>query len=242
MKHRYSVTKPVSQSNTAKRHTKTRGGASIALALTVMFGSLTACGLTGPAADAPSPVEESATAPEEAPTPAEEPGSGTEEPGSGNESASNPGTEPTGNEQGENKELLDEAEKIFREYHKAAIEMLTLNKSPRGPDWLKKYGTGKFYTDMLGVIAQHNKANYRLEDGAAKKITAKVRSIQSPGDEGVIKIEACTDMTRANVVDKSTGKQIKKAAFIFQEAKMKRVYKTFKIFRSKSTTVTKCPF
>ncbi|PID50854.1 MAG: hypothetical protein CR980_01480, partial [Propionibacteriales bacterium] len=135
------------------------------MVLGLLIGSLTACGLDGPATEGPTPMNGSATTPEQSqPEEADPTQAGDLE--SGTESASEQETEPASGEPGESEELADEAVKIFREYQAAEIGMLTKDKSPRAPAWLKKYGTGKFYTDMLGVIAKHNEATYRLEKDA----------------------------------------------------------------------------
>ncbi len=243
MKHRQLVTgtHSVERPKTRWQRRVGRFAAGPCVVLSLLIGSLAACGLDGPATEGPTPMYGSATTPEQS-QPQEADPTQSGDAGSETEAASTPVTEPSGSEQGDQQELTDEAVKVFREYQKAEIGMLTQDKSPRAPAWLKKYGTGKFYTDMLGVIAKHNEATYRLEEDAPSKIVSSVRPVASPGDKGVVMIESCTDFTRTQVVEKSTGKPIKKGALIFQQAKMKRTYKTIKIFESKSDVIDKCPF
>ncbi len=219
-----------------KRGFGVRRNASLTLALAVMFGSLTACGLTGPTTEGPTRVEESATAPEEAPTQAEEPGSGTE-------SAGDPGTEPNGGEQDSAKELAEEAAKVYMEYQKLETEMLTRDKTVGEPPWLKKYAAGDFYTTMLAQIDKNSEAAFRFEGNAAEKTATRGRSHQSPKDtESQVSLEVCADMTKVDVLEKDSGKLLRKASGVYRVVKMKRIDGSFKIIRSKSKAVSKCPF
>ncbi len=229
-----NLVKSAAQSKTG--HTPVRRGASIALAVAVMFGGLTACGLDGPATEAPAPVDGSATAPQTLPQESEEPQSNTEP-------ASKPATEPASNESGDLKGLFTEALKVYKKFQTRQLEMETRDKNPENPDWLEKYTTGGFYDDMLTQIKKNNEHKYRLADDAVTKTETRVQPLPKPNHkDALVTLQTCTDMSKVNVVEKGTGKPIKEGAIVMSILEMKRVDGSLKIFKSKSGTVPKCPF
>ncbi len=216
MRRRSSARKPTWLPGTVIRCIGMRRCASGFLALAVMLGLLTAC----------DPAQLN-TYP---PTP--------------------PGSSDTpDSDEVEEKRYAKEATKDFLEYQKLETKMLSQNKTSGEPPWLKKYTAGDFYPSIRKRIDRMNKVTYRFEEGAEAKIANRTRkhdvlATRKDGKKQVqVTLRVCSDMTKVNVVDKKTGKPIRKASLVYRVVWMSGVAEgPYKVVRSQSYSVRECPF
>ncbi len=152
----------------------------------------------------------------------------------------------------------EEAIKVYLEYQKLETMLLSQDKISGEPPWLKKYAMDEFYTYMLAQFDRMDEATYRFEEGAEGKTTIRVKTDHVNetavyDDEGnyqeraaVVILLVCTDMTKVNVVDKKTGKPIRKASYslrqVWLQHTLERTGEPFRIDGMKLTRVPKCPF
>ncbi len=208
----------------------------MALALVVTLSSLTACSITNLIRPDPTISEETTSAPEPEPTKLET--TQTEE-----STSTDPTTEQTATKQADQKQLFDEAVITYSEFQKHELDMMIRGKSPRMPAWLSKYTTGKYLSILVVQIMNLNTAENRLADDAAKKTRTDIRPYLAPDNaEAEVALEVCLDMRKADIVQKSTGKPVRKGVLAYRRVFMKRDNGSLKIFEGETKNVSKCPF
>ncbi len=220
-------------SHSASRLAKLVRISSLGLALVLMFGSLTACGSLKIRIGAKN-IEESASAP--APQPSQ-----TEEPGTATESPTGEGGETTGSD-AKGKQIAGEAINAYKEFETLEIKLLSRNRTIGEPSWLKKYTTGRFYTVFRKEIKESNERTFRYETKTIDLLKTHARARVPKDNRTLALLQVCTDLTKANLVDKKTGKKLRKASFMYRELEMIRIAGSFKIRDGKTRVVKECPF
>ncbi len=233
MKQQGLPTKPTALQNET-RSAAARRGASIAIALTVMLGSLTACGFGGLLPSDPTSDTETTTAPTQEPTQSE-----TTEPEATTTNAPDP--EQT-EEQASQKQLFDEAVKTYSEYQKVEITAGKRDGRATVPKELDKYATGEYYDNVVSQVKNADQMKYRLADDAAEKAKLQLRPYKDPQNkEALVSLDVCLDLTAVDFVEKGTGTPITKGMMIYRKVAMKRVDGSLKIFNVQAKKVAKCP-
>ncbi len=241
MKQRQLVTgrQSVEQPGTIQRHSAQRLTAGLFAVLTMLIGSLTACNPMGPAVETAQPTDQTPAAQ------AENTESNTEPDTS---SIAQPGTNPSADSSSDEErvkqgKLFEEGKTVYLDFQKRELEMGAKDKNPANPEWLSKYVTKSYYGKVLDQIKSNNASTYRLADDAFDKAKTTMRRVQKPEDNKAdVALEACVDMTQVDLIDKATGKPIKKANLAYRYVQLKRADGTLKVYKIDNKAVSKCPF
>ncbi len=236
MTQQHSTTYLTRASDAPRRRFKAIRTSAVAIALALTLSSLTACGIPDLIRPDPTISEETTSAPEPQPTKLET--TQTEE-----STSIDPTTEQTTTGQADQKQLFDEAVITYSEFQKQELALMVQGKSPRMPAWLSKYTTGEYLSILVAQIMNLNTAENRLADDTAAKTKIDMRPYLAPDNaEAEVALEVCLDMRKADVVQKSTGKPVRKGVLAHRRVFMKRDNGSLKIFEGETKNVSKCPF
>ncbi len=226
----------------------------MAVALTVMLGSLTACGFSGLLPSDPTSETETTTAPTQEPT---EPDVTVLQPGDTQQTldptqpeateldettTTDPESNPVG-EQTSQKQLFDEAVRVYSDYQKLEIAAEQGDGGRIAPEELSKYATGEFYNNVVSGARNANQMKYRLADDAAEKVKLELRPHEDPQNvDALVSLDVCVDMSEVEILDTGTNKPAAKGFLTYRKVAMKRVDGSLKIFMMTKDRVTECPF